>query len=245
MATDTYPNWVPVDLISLLDHVDNLDRLGRSYPEEKFALARLLACDERMREVWEWHERIRDNQRPNDEWHSMDFVLLVREATTMPDKPDSLPPKQRAPYLKSVRRHAEALISLLGDTYYDRANAIFYTHPPDYLDRHLVATLRQVCAWTRDCEYREQEGMPPRSPIRRTGPGVRVVNFNCKLYEALARREIEIPFPILATVANVALELPENQQIDEDTARKQVRRHLDRVGDEQPIPPQEDSDTPF
>lgn len=52
-----------------------------------------------------------------------------------------------------------------------------------------------------------------------------VTYFTRSLYEHLARRGVTIPFAHLATVANVALALPLDAQLDEDAARKQVRRY--------------------
>lgn len=52
-----------------------------------------------------------------------------------------------------------------------------------------------------------------------------VTYFTRSLYEHLARHGVTIPFAQLATVANVALELPVDAQLDEDAARKQVRRY--------------------
>ncbi len=38
-----------------------------------------------------------------------------------------------------------------------------------------------------------------------------------------------IPFPVLATLANVALKLPVASQVDEEAVRKQVRRFEARI----------------
>jgi hypothetical protein len=52
-----------------------------------------------------------------------------------------------------------------------------------------------------------------------------VIYFTCSLYERVRRIGGTIPFPVLATVTNVALRLPAEDCVDEDTVRKQVRRY--------------------
>jgi hypothetical protein len=103
-----------------------------------------------------------------------------------------------------------------------------YELPWDYPHSHLIEILHEVCAWTREDDNWGRGGHVSSSTIRQTGPNARVIRFNCKLYEQFAIFGIEIPFPILATLANVALDLPPDRQMDEDAVRKQVRRHLDR-----------------
>lgn len=283
-ASNIYPTWTPTDL------ADWLSKIADKLPKKKVTLYQRLAIDERMREVWEWHDGIRDKLHRAQGGGSVSFVLMVESAMRMPGKPGNMSPKQRTQYLESVRHHAQALIELLGDTRFDCAwdgakmidteeegieekigervlsaqsfvdsesgggdipvaysatpNGL-YQLPWDHPESHLTEILHEVCAWTHDDDYWGRGGLVSSRGIRQTGPRARVIRFNCMLYEAFARVGIEMPFPLLATVANVALELPADRQTDEDTVRKQVRRHLKREGHPKLSPRLKDSDLPF
>lgn len=301
-SSNTYPSWTPPDLS------DWLSNFADKFPNEDLTLFQRLATDQRMREVWAWHEDVRDKVHGYRRSGPLHFVLKVESAMRMPGKPGNMPPKQRAKYFETVRRHAHALIELLSNTCYDRPwdNATqidtdetsiekkigkyvlsaqsyldfeagraditdlenitathiissahnitvaykatddgLYEMPFDYPDSHLIEILYEICAWTREDDYWDRAGMISSKSIRQTGLNARVIHFNCTLYEALLRVGIKVPFPVLATVANVALDLTEDQQIDEDTARKQVDRYLQRKGVPDKLPRTDDSDAPF
>ena len=55
-----------------------------------------------------------------------------------------------------------------------------------------------------------------------------MIFFTCTLFEQLAGKGITIPFAHLATIANTAMELAVDDQVDEETVRKQVRRYQAR-----------------
>jgi hypothetical protein len=40
---------------------------------------------------------------------------------------------------------------------------------------------------------------------------------------------VTLPFPILATITNVALQLSDEEAVDEEAVRKQVRRYEERL----------------
>ncbi len=114
--------------------------------------------------------------------------------------------------------------------------------PPDYPDCHLVNLLHHVVQWTDESD-RWGRNFVSSEPIRQAGQFAAVIQFNCIFYkDYLTETGVEIPFKILANIANVALELPYEEIISAETARKQVTRYLDRVG-RPPLPLLED--TPF
>jgi hypothetical protein len=120
-----------------------------------------------------------------------------------------------------------------------------YKLPWDYPHSHLSETLYDLCLWAQDDGYWGRGGLTSSKFIRQKGPKARVIYFNCQLYEQFVRVGIEIPFPVLATVANVALNLPVDRQTDGDTVRKQVRRNLQRERHPEALPRLDDSDLPF
>ncbi len=107
--------------------------------------------------------------------------------------------------------------------------------PWDFPNCHLVGLLNYVVEWTYESDLWGR-GFQSSKAIRQAGSGARAIYFNCTLYEALLRRTgVKVPFEILANIANTALELPFDDIVSAETARKQVTRYLDRVG--RPPPP--------
>lgn len=96
--------------------------------------------------------------------------------------------------------------------------------PWDYPESSLCDLLYDVVGWTELDNY--WDIMRSSKPIEATkGSHRNVTYFTRTLYEKLQRHAVTIPFPHLATVANVALALPVDAQLDEDAVRKQVRRY--------------------
>lgn len=94
-----------------------------------------------------------------------------------------------------------------------------------YPSSEFMQTLSDVRAWTHWDDYWDG-GIRSSRPIRQSGAAnSRTVYFTCSLYEYEKRWDRVLPFPILATVANVALELGAEDQLDEEAVRKQVRRY--------------------
>lgn len=99
--------------------------------------------------------------------------------------------------------------------------------PWNYPESELLDLLWEVIEWTHEDDGWDWGfGLSSSKPLERAkGSTVKVVYFTCTLYGTLARQGMKIPFSHLATTANVALNLPASDQLDEDAARKQVRRH--------------------
>lgn len=105
--------------------------------------------------------------------------------------------------------------------------------PWDYPESSLCDLLHDVLEWTELDDYWDL--MRSSKPIESTkGAHRNVIYFTRTLYGHIARSGVTIPFVHLATVANVALALPMNAQLDEEAARKQVRRYKERK-DERPL----------
>lgn len=96
----------------------------------------------------------------------------------------------------------------------------------------LTATLAEVYEWTFWDDQWDDRIFSSSAPIVQAGTDrARTNYFTCMLYRSFERHGVAIPFSLLATVANVALRLPAEAQLDEDTARKQVRRFQARLRD--------------
>ncbi len=77
-----------------------------------------LLSDHRMREAWQWYERIR-TEAPSSSplrFEISDFLAKIDRALNFPKKPADLTNKQREKYFESVRKHAESLAELLEGT---------------------------------------------------------------------------------------------------------------------------------
>lgn len=118
-----------------------------------------------------------------------------------------------------------------------------YRQHYEYPDNVLRETLHNVHEWTYWDDNWDGNIFGTSAPIAQANShSTPIVYFCCTFYEWFHRYGVEIPFGILATVANVALDLPADKQIDEDVARKQVRRFQQRRAkalaeqDSKPIP---------
>ncbi|HXG27265.1 MAG TPA: hypothetical protein VNJ47_00250 [Nevskiales bacterium] len=105
----------------------------------------------------------------------------------------------------------------------------------DYPQSHFTELLFNVIEWTRQEDFWGRGGLMSSAPIgQANSPNMRTIYFNYTLYSSLLRDGISIPFALLATTANVALDLPAHLLVDEDTVRKQVRRVEARLRKEAP-----------
>ncbi len=104
-----------------------------------------------------------------------------------------------------------------------------YQYHWTYPESELTATLAYLEEWTYWDDQWDGSFFSSSAPIAQANSdSVKAVYFNCMLFEWFERRGIEIPFSILATIANVALDIEPDKQLDEDAVRKQVRRYQSR-----------------
>jgi hypothetical protein len=101
----------------------------------------------------------------------------------------------------------------------------------NFPESHLTDTLRRAYDWTFWDDWWDDNFFLSSAPIIQSETERSMVSyFTCMLHDWLKGYGVDIPFPVLATVANVALRLPPDAQADEDTVRKQVRRYQQRMG---------------
>jgi len=107
-------------------------------------------------------------------------------------------------------------------------NGVYRMHY-DYPGSNLTETLAELYEWTFWDDQWDGRIFSSSTPIVQTNSdSARVVYFTCSLYDWFTQYGVEMPFPILATVANVALDLGADEQVDEEAVRKQVRRYQAR-----------------
>lgn len=104
-----------------------------------------------------------------------------------------------------------------------------YRHHYDFPDNMLCETLFNAYEWTYWDDNWDGGIWSTSAPIvQANSDSTPIIYFCCTLHEWFRDKGVQVPFGILATVANVALDLPADKQIDEDVARKQVRRFQQR-----------------
>lgn len=125
-----------------------------------------------------------------------------------------------------------------GDDESDEGHVVAFVVAPDgvfempytYPSSHLVHALYDLCGWT---EWDDQwDGNPLKSsdPISHANSSnAPAIYFTRVMFEKFNGQGVDVPFTLLATLANVVLQLPSESQMDEDTVRKQVRRYQDRM----------------
>jgi hypothetical protein len=98
--------------------------------------------------------------------------------------------------------------------------------PWNYPECHLRLHLHDLVDWTYKDDYFGRNFLASSAAIGNANTAnARTIYFTRTLFESSLRNGIEIPFPILASITNVALQLEAERQVDEETVRKQVRRH--------------------
>lgn len=104
-----------------------------------------------------------------------------------------------------------------------------FEHHYDFPDSALTQTLMNVVDWTHWDDCWGNGVFDTSEPIVQTNSeSTPVVYFCCTLHDWFHGYGVEIPFRVLATAANVSLDLPADREIDEEAARKQVRRFQQR-----------------
>lgn len=104
--------------------------------------------------------------------------------------------------------------------------ALHYNYP----SCALVQTLYELREWTYWDDNWDGRYWGSSAPIvQSNSKSTRVVYFTCSLHADFLEKGLDMPFPILATLAEVALNLSEAEQVNEETVRRQVRRHQERI----------------
>lgn len=103
-------------------------------------------------------------------------------------------------------------------------------HDEAFTEGALTRTLERLIEWTRETDHWDGMVFSTSDPIAQPN-SVRTpaLYFTCTLFDWFQSRRLPIPFPLLATVTNVALDMPAETQLDEDAVRKQVRRYQART----------------
>ena len=189
---------------------------------------------------------------------TISFLLEVRWAMQQPRKPGNLSAAQRRKYVEQVRFHSEQLMELLADTRYskncehfggrqttemdlenlprdvardlephegfgdfERVVAYIVTDetvsklPWTYPESSLFDYIANLVSWTYTISTTDYQSK---------GTG----QFTNHLFASYVKAGARFPMPLLATTANVALQLSVDEQVDEDTVRKQVKRRVER-----------------
>lgn len=108
----------------------------------------------------------------------------------------------------------------------------------DYPEGTLSSNLSELVNWTYWTDQWDGDIFGTSAPIAQSNSeSLRLIYFSCTLYDTLFQRGAEMPFPILASVANVALNLGPDEQADEETVRKQVRRFQARRAKDRDLHP--------
>lgn len=98
-------------------------------------------------------------------------------------------------------------------------------------ESNLTATLWRVNDWTHWDDWWDDNFWLSSAPIVQAETERSMVSyFTRMLHDWFKDYGVDMPFPVLATVANVALQLSPDAQTDEETVRKQVRRYQQKMG---------------
>lgn len=104
-----------------------------------------------------------------------------------------------------------------------------FEHSYNFPDNALMETLFNVIDWTYWEDGWGGGIWETSEPIAQANSeSTPIIYFCCTLHDWFHSKGVDIPFRVLATVANVALDLRVSKQIEEDAARKQVRRFQQR-----------------
>jgi hypothetical protein len=146
-------SWAPADMVAWMRREDG------KLPAAMWARYMLLLTDDRMRLVWDWHLSVRKNAtRELDQssfeldQSSLSLAVSIDIARAFPSKPGDMTKKNREEYFRKMRRHAEALMTLIEDT---RFSASLDSTPiePEELPRTVAGDLRSRGDNEKDCGH--------------------------------------------------------------------------------------------
>ena len=138
---------------------------------------------------------------------------------------------------EKLSRPLHRALASWGDDEYEEGHVVAFQVTPDGAYQHhynfpenmLTETLYSVLSWTHWDDAWDGGIWSTSAPIAQANSeSTQAVYFNCTLFDWFQRNGVQIPFPILATVANVALDIAPERQLDEEAVRKQVRRYQAR-----------------
>lgn len=99
-----------------------------------------------------------------------------------------------------------------------------YSMPWDYTECNLTSFLMDLMRWTYQDDRWGRGGMRSSKMLSHTtGGSARIMYFVRSIYDSVSQDGGTIPPPVIANMAEVALELPE--ALSEDTVHKQIQRY--------------------
>ena len=224
-------SWTPFRLRAFLResgdvHFDDADR----------ALFMRLASDDNMMEFWEWLDAT--NDKVSDQGYELDPLSVFWSAvrgTEQLEKPASLPPKEKTKYLADVKKHAAALVELLGGTKFDLRLDEFCEQEPglEVADFHdmdhyptctLTEQLEEVIGWADQPDCHDSGGNPTWM-IRQGGESARRHFLAAELVRKFDQMIGELPpSQLFADLMSVILE----SEVSAVAAQKLVQRIRER-----------------
>lgn len=110
-------------------------------------------------------------------------------------------------------------------------NSTIYEFPLDYSETHFMEFLHGVNEWTELDDYWTDLLRSSKPVTQANTANAKVIYFTRTIYTKLRRYGLTVPFNLLASLTNVALDLPADQMVDEETVRKQVRRYEQKLAE--------------
>lgn len=209
-------------------------KLKGSLPRDYLDSVELLVTDHRMYVFWQWLATCKFQRCPSMK-RGLTVCGAIIRSRNLPGKPGNMSPAERKSYFSKIRKHASALATLLSGTRFEQSRTGHPITSPDtqeisdFPTTTFLEAIHELLEWTSWEDKWDGGEFSSSAPIvQANASGVQVNYFSCKVYEWFATCGERIPFPILATLANVALQLGGEQQVDEETVRKQVNRYIQR-----------------
>lgn len=102
-------------------------------------------------------------------------------------------------------------------------------HGEHFAEYNFTRAIDGVIAWTEEEDHWDGQVFSTSAPIAQAdSPRTRTIYFTCTMHEWFESKGLRIPFPALAAVVNVALALPADREVDEESVRKQIKRYKDK-----------------
>ncbi len=210
----------------------------RALSKEHHEMLVRLATALPMKRFWEWLDAANDGQGDGPELDPMFLFWRAVRGTKLPEPPGGVSPRARKRHLEKVKHHASALIALLRDTRFDLdlddiSEGLGWDRKEveaalsDYPSCTLTEQLTQLLDWCEQEDYHDRHRTPTWM-LRQGGAPAKKHFLAEALYSAFEHARISPPWEHLATLINVALDLPESEALNPDTTQKMVARIIDR-----------------